>query len=153
MNIGREYIEPLSVANCQNVWIHATGNFPHANEMHKWLLGWLSCYFRFMLEQQHEPKGHGIFFKLQCLSDMSISPMICKCIICAISRNLSHNRYFRYNRQHSQRPLPMSTQKQGQLEIATICRETEKRISFRLHISSSVQALKYYNRDVWHTWP
>ena len=79
--------------------------------------GCRSGYFRFMLDRQHEPKGHRqmlqIFQKLQCLTDPSILTMICKRFIYVLTRNWSNDNPFLciigpFNCQHSQRPLPVS---------------------------------------------
>ena len=71
--------------------------------------GCRSGYFRFMLDRQHEPKGHGkcckYLKKLQCLTDPSILTMICKRFIYVLTRNWSNdNPFLVYNR-----PFQLST--------------------------------------------
>ena len=64
--------------------------------------GCRSGYFRFMLDQQHEPRARQMlqmFQKLQCLNDTSILTKICKRLVYPLTRNRSNgNLFLAYNR-------------------------------------------------------
>ena len=123
-----------------------------------------------MLDQQHEPKGHGkcckYSKKLQYLTDTSILTMICKHIY-QLTRNRSNdNPFLAYNRpfncQHFQpatasrvcerdrSALEKVNAPEGKWEIVTIfLRGSKTNIWFFLHIVFPEQLLNYRNCHFW----